>query len=72
MVFGFLDFQTILQFGCATGKPKANNDKVHTFTRIYLVDRVLYQTMVISPIAGRYPDTSRVLDSFKLIAHSRK
>ena len=51
---------------------ETENDTVHTFTRIYLVDRVLYQTMVIFPIAGRYPDTSRFLYSFKLIARARK
>lgn len=50
---------------------ETENDTVHTFTRIYLVDRVLYQTIVTFPVAGQYPNTNRFLDSFKLIARAR-
>ena len=47
------------------------SDTEHVFTRIYLVDTTLYQTIVTLPPAGRYPDTSRFLDSFKLIPRVR-
>jgi len=50
---------------------ETENDTVHIFTRIYLVDRTLYQTMVTVPLAGRYPGTERFLNSFKLMARVR-
>lgn len=50
---------------------ETENDKFHIFTRIYLVDRTLFQTMVTVPLAGRYPGTERFLDSFKVIARVR-
>ena len=50
---------------------ETENDTAHIFTRIYLVDRTLYQTMVTVPLTGRYPGTERFLNSFKLIARVR-
>jgi len=50
---------------------ETENDTSHIFTRIYLVDRTLYQTMVTVPLAGRYPGTERFLNSFKPIARVR-
>ena len=50
---------------------ETENDSVHIFTRIYLVDRTLYQTMVTVPLNGRYPGTEHFLNSFKLMARVR-
>jgi hypothetical protein len=46
---------------------ETENDTIHTSTRIYLVGDVIYQTIVTSPVAGKYADTARFLDSFRLI-----
>lgn len=50
---------------------ETESDTGHVFTRIYLVDKTLYQTMVTVPPAGRYPGTARFLDSFQLIPRVR-
>jgi hypothetical protein len=50
---------------------ETENDTVHTFTRIFLMDRTLYQAMVTMPLQSRYLHTARFLDSFKLVARSR-
>jgi len=47
------------------------SDTVHVFTRIYLVDQTIYQTLVTFPVDGSYTDTNRFLDSFKWIARTR-
>jgi len=46
---------------------ETENDTIHTSTRIYLVGDVIYQTIVTSPVASKYADTARFLDSFRLI-----
>jgi len=51
---------------------ETESDTLHVFTRIYLVDETLYQAIVTFPIKGRYADTNRFLDSFKLISRTRK
>jgi len=51
---------------------EAENDTIHTSTRIYLVGDIVYQTLVTSPIAGKYADTARFLDSFRLIPRVAK
>ena len=50
---------------------ETENDTVHVITRIYLVDRTLYQTMVSLPVQSQCPCTRRFLDSFKLISRAR-
>lgn len=50
---------------------EAESDTIHTFTRIYLVDKTLYQTIVTLPVGNHYPFTGRFLDSFKLMTRSR-
>jgi len=42
----------------------------HLYTRIYLVDKTVYQTVVTFPISTPFADAKRFLDSFKLIARS--
>ena len=51
---------------------ETESDALHAFTRIYLVDTTLYQTIVTFPLKRRYADTNRFLDSFKLISRTRK
>ena len=51
---------------------ETENDTVHTFTRIYLVDKTLYQTMVVFPNQTPFAGANRFLDSFKLIERIRK
>jgi hypothetical protein len=46
---------------------ETENETIHTSTRIYLVGDTVYQTLVTSPVAGKYADTARFLDSFRLI-----
>lgn len=50
---------------------ETESDTVHIFTRIYMVDSTLYQTMVTVPVGDRYPGTGRFLDSFRLIPRVR-
>jgi hypothetical protein len=47
----------------------ASNDSMRFSLRYYMVGGVLYQTMVVSPVAEDFPDTKRFLDSFQLIPH---
>jgi len=47
------------------------NDTAHIFTRIYMVDKTIYQTMVTLPLGIHYPGTGRFLDSFHLIPRAR-
>jgi hypothetical protein len=51
---------------------ETENDTTHTVTRIYVVDRTLYQTMVTYPIGTKFADTNRFLNSFHLIPRARK
>jgi hypothetical protein len=51
---------------------EADNATDHISARIYLAGTILYQTIVVSPINGRYPDTARFLDSFQLLDHPAK
>ncbi|MGB7546829.1 MAG: hypothetical protein WBM14_03695 [Terracidiphilus sp.] len=50
---------------------EADNDTMHFSARIYLVGTTLYQTLIASPLANHYPDTTRFLDSFQLIARAQ-
>lgn len=50
---------------------ECENDQMHFFARIYLVGDTLYQTLVVYPLANKYADTARFLDSFKLITRVR-
>ncbi len=50
---------------------EADNDTMHFSARIYLVGTTLYQTLIASPLANPYPDTTRFLDSFQLIARAQ-
>jgi hypothetical protein len=51
---------------------EADGATMHLSARSYMVGGVLYQTMVISPLAGRYPETARFLDSFHLLPRAQK
>jgi hypothetical protein len=51
---------------------EADNSTDHISARIYLAGTILYQTIVISPINGRYADTARFLDSFQLLDRPAK
>jgi hypothetical protein len=46
---------------------EAANDRMHIVSRIYLADGVLYQIMVTSPLYETFADTTRFLDSFRLL-----
>ena len=46
---------------------EAENDSMHFSLHYYMVGGVLYQTMVVSPAAEKFPDAKRFLDSFQLI-----
>jgi hypothetical protein len=48
------------------------DDKIHTVTRIYAVNRTLYQTMVTYPIGKQFAGANRFLESFRLIPRVRK
>jgi len=50
---------------------ECENDEMHFFARVYLVGSTLYQTLVVYPLADKYADTARFLDSFKLITRVR-
>jgi hypothetical protein len=50
---------------------ETENDTDHIFTRIYVVNGTLYQSMVTLPVGDRYPSTGRFLDSFRLIPRLR-
>jgi hypothetical protein len=47
----------------------ATNDSMRFSMRYYMVGGVLFQSMVVSPVAQDFPDTKRFLDSFELIPH---
>ncbi|MGA2674796.1 MAG: hypothetical protein ABSE99_16385 [Terracidiphilus sp.] len=49
---------------------EAESDQFHFSARVYMVGATLYQTLVVSPLADRYPDAARFLDSFHLIPRS--
>jgi hypothetical protein len=49
---------------------EAENDSMHFSARIYMVGSSLYQTLVASPLAEPYGETTRFLDSFQLIART--
>lgn len=51
---------------------ETENDTIHTVTRIYAVDRTLYQTIVTYPIGKKFADTNRFLDSLHLISRATK
>ncbi|MDR3772265.1 MAG: hypothetical protein P4L26_02890 [Terracidiphilus sp.] len=51
---------------------EAENDTMHFTAHIFLVGTTLYQTLTAAPIATPYPDTTRFLDSFQLIARAAK
>jgi hypothetical protein len=51
---------------------ETQNETNHLFTRIYLVDKTIYQTVCIYPISTPFADAKRFLDSFKLIARDGK
>ena len=50
---------------------ESESDSAHFSARIYIVGTTLYQTLVVSPKEALYPDTTRFLDSFQLIARVR-
>ena len=45
---------------------EAESDAMHLSVRIYFVGTTLYQTLIASPLNGRYTESARFLDSFKL------
>ena len=47
---------------------ETEDETTHLFTRIYLIDKTVYQTVVTFPISTPFADAKRFLDSFKLIA----
>jgi hypothetical protein len=47
---------------------EAESDSMHFSARIFLVGSALYQNLVASPILSQYPDSTRFMDSFQLIA----
>jgi len=49
---------------------EGENQTAHLTARIYMVDSVLYQVMVATPLGKPYPYTTRFLNSFKLIPRS--
>lgn len=49
---------------------ESESDAAHFSARIYMVGTTLYQTLVVAPLANRYTDTVRFLDSFQLIART--
>jgi hypothetical protein len=51
---------------------ETDNPFIHTSTRIFLVGGLVYQTMVTYPVAGKYAETVRFLDSFHLIQRAQK
>jgi len=51
---------------------ETEDETMHAFTRVYLVDGTIYQAIVTFPIQHRFPETTRFLDSFKLIARAHK
>ena len=50
---------------------QAENDSMHFTARIYLVGTTLYQTLTAAAISKPYPNVTRFLDSFQLIARTR-
>jgi hypothetical protein len=46
---------------------EAENDTLHFSARIFLVGTTLYQELTASPLTEKYADSTRFLDSFKLI-----
>jgi hypothetical protein len=51
---------------------EAENDTLHFSARIYLVNTILYQSLVAYPLHTQYPNATRFLDSFELIARVTK
>jgi hypothetical protein len=50
---------------------ESESDTAHFSARIYVVGTTLYQTLVVAPKESPYPETTRFLDSFQLIARVR-
>jgi hypothetical protein len=51
---------------------ETEDETSHLYTRIYLVDKTVYQTVVTYPISTPFAEAKRFLDSFKLIARDGK
>jgi hypothetical protein len=49
---------------------ESESDSAHFSARVYIVGNILYQTLVVAPLDRPYPETTRFLDSFQLIAKS--
>ena len=47
---------------------QAQSDSASFTARIYMVGNVLYQTLVVAPLDKPFPEMTRFLDSFQLIA----
>lgn len=46
------------------------SDNAQITARIYVVGRILYQTLVVAPLDKPYPETARFLDSFQLVTRT--
>jgi hypothetical protein len=63
--------------GTGNGDPRpgvefeAESDKLHFTVRMFVVDGVLYQTMVATPLNEKFTDTVRFLDSFEPLPQAR-
>jgi hypothetical protein len=51
---------------------ESESDEMHFSVRIYMVGTTLYQTVVVSDVGKLFPETTRFLDSFQLIARPSK
>jgi hypothetical protein len=51
---------------------EAENDTLYFKARIYLVGTTLYQALTAAPLADKYADTTKFLDSFQLIPRDAK
>ena len=47
---------------------QAQSENALVTARIYLVGNLMYETLVVAPLGKPFPDTTRFLDSFQLIA----
>jgi hypothetical protein len=47
---------------------QAESDTAHFTARIYMVGNILYQALVVAPLDKPFPEVTRFLDSFQLIA----
>ena len=50
---------------------EAENDKLHFTARMYMVEGVLYQAMVATPLHEKFADTARFLHSLQLLPRPR-